>query len=107
MTADLHVHERLGARGFQLVRLLAFFVIGVTLLLYAINLPLWIASLSTPCTSNCSFPQLTTEQFSQLAAAGISVEAYQLYILAIRLGFVLTFVFIGFLLLLRKPQDGF
>src|SRR5206468_8818777 len=93
---------------FQLLRLLALATILITLVLYVLTLPLFIEHVRSICTlSPCPFPQLDAAGATSLAAAGVSLNTYMVFIVSIRLVFVALFLSISVLLLLNKTDDGF
>src|SRR5207248_6120228 len=98
--ARLHGHWLLLARGLWLTLIL------LTLTIFFVSLPVYMAQLQTPCAgSACAYQQLTPEQVELLKGLGFSPGDYATYTIALELAIMVGCLVVSTLIVWRRSDD--
>ncbi len=108
MTADLPSETSRGLHGRWLLLARGSWItlVVLTLGLFFVSLPVYIAQLQTICTGNiCAYQQLFPDQAEALQGIGLSPDAYVAYMVALTLASVALCLVVSTLIVWRRSYD--
>src|SRR6266699_277286 len=81
-------------------------LVVLTLAIFFVSLPVYIALLQTPCAGTaCGYQQLTSEQVGALKGIGLSPGDYAAYIVALTLALMMVCVVVSTVIIWRRSDD--
>lgn len=103
-------YTRLQGRWLLGARAAWFVVVGLTVALFVLSIPLQIARSETPCSnpdlSQCfQAGQLTPELVQELQQMGLPLNSYAAFFTVVQVSFALVFLSVGALIFWRKSED--
>ena len=103
---ERHSAARLQGRWLLLARVGWVGLVGVTLAIFFVSLPVYIALLQTPCAgSACGFQQLSPEQAGALKGIGLFPDVYTAYTVTLTLALMMVCVVVSTVIIWRRSDD--
>jgi hypothetical protein len=103
---ERHSSARLHGRWLLLARGVWLALVVLSLAIFFVNLPVYLALLQTPCAGPaCQWQQLTHSQAEMLKGMGLSLADYVVFTLALALASVVMCLVVSTLIIWRRPDD--
>ncbi len=103
---ERHSAARLQGRWLLLARVGWVGLVGVTLAIFFVSLPVYIALLQTPCAGTaCGYQQLTPEQAGALKGIGLFPDVYTAYTVTLTLALMMVCVVVSTVIRWRRSDD--
>jgi hypothetical protein len=103
---ERHSAARLQGRWLLLARVGWVGLVGVTLAIFFVSLPVYIALLQTPCAGTaCGYQQLTSQQAGTLKGIGLFPDVYTAYRVTLTLALLMVCVVVSTVITWRRSDD--
>ncbi len=103
---ERHSYTRLQGRWIVLARGIWLTLVVLTLAIFFVSLPVYLAQLQTPCAPTaCQYQQLTPGQAETLKGMGLSLGDYAAFTVALLLATMVVCLVVSTLIIWRRPDD--